>query len=454
MMTRGFFITAMLICLLATIKANGAVPPGKKLKVLKFSIKEEISPAATRKTLQAFALARAENADLILLHLDTYGGYVSDADSIRTCILNSDIPVYVFIENNAASAGALISIACNKIFMRKGANIGAATVVNQSGEAAPDKYQSYMRSKMRATAEARGRNPEIAEAMVDGNIVVDSVNKKGQVVTFTTSEALRFGFCDGQAENEKELFELIGVRNYAVIEYTASTVDRAIGFLLHPGLSSVLILLILGGLFYEMKAPGLGLPIVVSIVASLLYFAPHYLEGLATHWEILLFVGGLVLLGLEIFVLPGFGIAGIGGILLVLTGLVLSMIRNVNFNFDLAGKAAINTALLSVIFAFAGFVVLVIIAGNSFLRSPFFQRLVLSAELQGKATDADAAENNAHLLAGVEAEAFTDLRPFGKIALGNKLLEATTRGEFLEKGTRVVIIEERNNALLVERSAG
>ena len=158
--------------------------------VYKFDIKREIGPAAWRQTKDAFEEADSLDADLILIHMNTYGGMVIHADSIRTAILNSKKPVYVFIDNNAASAGALISIACDSIYMRSGANIGAATVVNQTGQAMPDKYQSYMRSTMRATAEAHGkdtiiqagdtiykwkRDPLIAEAMVDPRTYIENV---------------------------------------------------------------------------------------------------------------------------------------------------------------------------------------------------------------------------------------------------------------------------------------
>ena len=164
-----------------------------KKKVYIFDIDEEIAPPITRRMEKAFAEAKAMNADLILIHMNTYGGLVVDADTIRTRILNSKIPIIVFIDNNAASAGALISIACQKIYMRKSANIGAATVVNESAQAMPDKYQSYMRATMRSTAEARGRDPKIAEAMVDEDLFIEGISDSGKVLTFTASEALKNG---------------------------------------------------------------------------------------------------------------------------------------------------------------------------------------------------------------------------------------------------------------------
>ncbi|NNM15988.1 MAG: nodulation protein NfeD, partial [Bacteroidia bacterium] len=138
--------------------------------IYNFKMDKEIAPPMWRITDLAIDEAEKMKADFICIEMNTYGGMLDAADSIRTKILNTDIPVYVFINNNAASAGALISIACDKIYMTSGANIGAATVVDQNAEALPDKYQSYMRSMMRATAEANDRDPQIAEAMVDPDV--------------------------------------------------------------------------------------------------------------------------------------------------------------------------------------------------------------------------------------------------------------------------------------------
>ena len=173
--------------------------------VYTYKIFREIGSTSWIHTQEAFAEAEEMGADVILLHMNTYGGQVVFADSIRTKILNSHIPVHVFIDNNAASAGALISVACDSIYMRPGANIGAATVVNQSGKKMPDKYQSYMRSTIRATAEAHGkdtivtgndttyvwrRDPHVAEAMVDESIYIAGIIDTGKILTFTTLEAI------------------------------------------------------------------------------------------------------------------------------------------------------------------------------------------------------------------------------------------------------------------------
>ena len=168
-------------------------------RIFTFKIDRDIDPAMNRRVKLALESAEEKEADLIIIEMDTYGGAVNDADDIRTMILEAPIPVYTFINKDAASAGALISIASDSIYMAPGASIGAATVVSGAdGSAAPDKYQSYMRSMMRSTAEASGRDPKIAEAMVDEKIAIDGVTEEGSVVTLSVSEASKFGFCEGE----------------------------------------------------------------------------------------------------------------------------------------------------------------------------------------------------------------------------------------------------------------
>ncbi len=297
-----------------------------KTIVYKFDIKQEIGPAAWRSTMHSLAEAKKAKADYILIHMNTYGGLLDAADSIRTALINYEIPIMVFIDNNAASAGALISIACDSIYMRAGANIGAATVVDQSGKPVPDKYQSYMRSMMRATCEAHGkdtiisdndtlyiwhRDPLIAEAMVDPKKSVEGVSKAGEVLTMTASEAIKYGFSEGTANTVEEVLALAGIKNYEIKEYKTTTLDKLIDILISPYFSGILIMIMLGGIYFELQSPGIGFPLAAAGIAAVLYFAPLYLEGLAENWEIVLFVAGVILLMIEVFAIPGFGVAGV-----------------------------------------------------------------------------------------------------------------------------------------------
>ena len=160
----------------------------------------------------------------------------------------------------------------------------------------PDKYQSYMRSMMRSTAEAKNRDPEIAQAMVDERVYIPGISDSGEVLTFTTSEAIEHRFCEGEAESIEEVLEMAGIKDYDLIKHELSATDKIIGWLIHPVVSGILIMIIIGGIYFELQTPGVGFPIAAAIIAALLYFAPLYLEGLANNWEILIFVVGLILI--------------------------------------------------------------------------------------------------------------------------------------------------------------
>ena len=196
----------IVLCLLAALFQSLAFAQ-EKTRVYSFEMKQEIGPAAWRLTQKAFEGAKKSKASVMLIRMNTYGGMVDYADSIRTKLLNSPIKTIVYIDNNAASAGALIAIACDEIYMKRGASIGAASVVNPQGEIMPEKYQSYMRGLMRSTAEAKGRNPKIAEAFVDPDVVIPNVIEKGKVLTLTSKEAIKVGFCKAEVTSIEEVLK-------------------------------------------------------------------------------------------------------------------------------------------------------------------------------------------------------------------------------------------------------
>lgn len=446
---------------------NSSDSDPKKL-VYEFNIMQDIAPAVWRQTQQAFQEADTLNADLILIHMNTYGGTVLDADSIRTKILNSNIPVYVFIDNNAASAGALISIACDSIYMRPGASIGAATVVNQTGAAMPDKYQSYMRSIMRATAESHGRDtiingqdtivqwfrdPRIAEAMVDESVYIEGVIDTGKVLTLTPSEAIKYGYCEGTAENIQEVLDKIGVNNYEIVEYKPTALEKLIGFLISPIVSGILIMAILGGIYFELQSPGIGFPLVIAIIAAFGYFAPLYLEGLAANWEIILFIVGLILIAMEIFVIPGFGIAGILGIIFSFTGLVLSLIENVNFNFEGVQTDKIMTALVTVFVAFLGSFVLILFLGKKMFSADrgTFKNFSLHS-VQNKEEGFISVDSSLNKLIGSTGVAHTVLRPSGRVMIDHKVYDAASLYGIIEKGEKIVVVKVESAQLFVEKA--
>lgn len=451
-----------LLLLLLFIIATTFKSVAKEQKlVYQIDIKKEIDNTTRIYLSNGLAEANSLGADAILLHMNTYGGLVDAADSMRTAILYNPVPVYVFIDNNAASAGALISIACEKIFMRKGGNIGAATVVNQTGAAMPDKYQSYMRSMIRSTAEAHGkdtiiqgkdtlykwkRDPLIAEAMVDERVVIPNLIDTGKVLTFTADEAMQWGYCDGIAETPDEVItKYLGYNDYELKKYEPSWYDDLKGFLMNPMLQSILIIIIIGGIYFEMQTPGLGFPSAAAIMAAILYFAPLYLDGLAQNWEILVFVIGLLLIAAEVFVIPGFGIAGVSGIIFLITGLTLSLLNNTDFNFDGVSTKEIGDASLTVLMGLGLGFVLMIWLSNKIGSKGMFRKVALHKDLE----DSHSSPSLTPLI-GKEGTAFTVLRPSGKVMIDGELYDGVSDLGFIEKGTQVKVVRFENAQVYVE----
>jgi membrane-bound serine protease (ClpP class) len=458
-------LTLLIVALLAM---NILFAKDSTFFVYQFNIIEQIAPSVWRQTKKVFTEADSLNADLIVIRMNTYGGTVVDADSIRTKIINSKIPVWVFIDNNAASAGALISIACDSIFMRPGANIGAATVVNQSGEKAPDKYQSYFRSIMRATAQSHGadtiyrgndtiikwfRDPIIAEAMVDEDVYIPGIIDTGKILTFTALEAIKYGFCEGIAENVDDLLRQANINNYEIKEFKPTSIDRIIGFLTNPIISGILIMAILGGIYFEMQTPGIGFPLIIAILAAIGYFAPLYLEGLAENWEIIVFIVGLILIAVEIFVIPGFGVAGVLGIAFAFAGLTLSLLNNVRFNFEHVNGQSVLLALLTVTLSLTtGFFLSIWLSRKMFTaQSGPFSHLALNST-QLSSDGFVGVDVNMRKMTGKTGIAHTMLRPSGKVNIDGDIWDAKSEDSYIDKGEAIRVNRHEAGQLYVVKN--
>jgi membrane-bound serine protease (ClpP class) len=418
--------------------------------VFVMEIRDVIDPRMNRYVELALEEAKSLNAKLIIIDMDTPGGALNDADDISTAILESETQVSVFIDKDAASAGALISIACDSIYMTAGARIGAATVVTADGTAAPDKYQSYMRSIMRSTAEANGRDPKIAEAMVDESLEVPGISKEGEVITFSTSEAIAQDYCEAEVQNIEDIIARHGLTNYYIYRYQRDRVEKIIAFFLNPVISGLLILVIIGGIYFELQTPGVGFPILASMVAAVLYLVPYYLTGLAANWEILVFLAGLLLIALEVFVIPGFGVAGILGLVFTIGGLSLVMINNDMFDFSFVPSAEVTTAVVTTLLGLLGAVIAMIFGGVSFTESKFFKRVALVDVQDAKEGFTSNFHTRSYL--GEQGSAFTVLRPSGKVKIGEDILDAYTRGEFIDEGESIKVIGEEGTSLKVKKS--
>ena len=462
---RNLLIVSILSCFaVVSTASNDSIPLDSAKLVYKINIKENIMPAAWRQVQRGFEEASTQNADIILIHMNTYGGMVDMADSIRTKILNSSIPVWVFIDNQAASAGALISIACDSIYMRKGASIGAATVVDQAGNVVPDKFQSFMRSTMRATAESHGktwkvengdsvevwrRDPRIAEAMVDPSVYIEGIIDTGKVLTFTTEEAIRFGYCEGKAESVSEIFQITGIEDYTIAEFKPTFLDRIIGLLTNPVVSGILIMVIVGGIYFELQTPGIGFPLAAALLAAVVYFAPLYLEGLAQHYEVIIFIVGLALIAVEIFAIPGFGVTGISGIILIIVGLTLAMIDNDIFRNTrpFSWIEILRPLVVVSVSLFTGLVASIILS-RRLIDSPAFPGLALNSSLT-KEEGYVGIDTHQKDMVGKEGMAVSVLRPSGKVEIENEIFDAVSEEGYVDKGEKVMVVKDEAGQIYV-----
>jgi len=416
-------------------------------KVMIMEIKSEIDPRMKRYVELGLRHAVETKADVVIIDMNTYGGALTDAKDIVDAIMDFEKPVWVFINSNAASAGALISIACDSIYMSPGASIGAATVVTGNGEKAPDKYQSYMRAIMRATAEERKRDPRIAEGMVDETFKIDTIKKEGQVITFSTSEAIRHGYCEGKAGSINEILRQNKIDHPVIDHFKLSTTDTIIDFFLNPFISGILILIILGGIYFELQTPGAVLPGAAAAIALILYLVPYYLNGLAENWEILALFIGILFLALEIFVIPGFGVAGVIGIALTIGSLVLIMVNNRAFDFHFVPLNDLLLAIGATAGGLAGSMLLLFFGGARLANSKAFHRMTLT-DTQKRSlgyTSSGLKEQ----MTGRTGVAHTVLRPSGRVMIDGQVYDAFTRGDYVEKGTMIEVVSEEGSTLRV-----
>jgi membrane-bound serine protease (ClpP class) len=319
---------------------------------------------------------------------------------------------------------------------------------------------------MRATAEAHGRDtvitgtdtvfiwhrdPAIAEAMVDPKLYVKGVSDTGQVLTFTASEAILHGYCEGTAASVEDVISKLGIKEYELKEYTPTGLDRLIGLLINPIVHGILIMIIIGGIYFELQSPGIGFPLGAAILASLLYFAPLYIEGLAENWELILFIVGVILIMVEIFAIPGFGVAGVAGIIAMITGLTLSMVDNIVFEhpqFTGEGLGILMKSLSLVLVAMLLGVIFSLWATRKLLTTTAFGNLSLKSE-QRTEEGFIGVETEQKNLIGIEGVAHTVLRPSGKVLIHDKLYDAKSEYGFIERGSAIRVIRYETGQVYV-----
>ena len=393
--------------------------------------------------------ATRQGAAAVILEINTFGGRVDAAAIIRDALLNAQVPTVAFINKRAISAGALISLAAEKVVMANGGTIGAATPVKmgQPGAGAQpveEKTVSYVRKEFRATAEARKRPPLIAEAMVDADVEIPGVIEKGKLLTLTTDEALRHQVADFRAETLESVLDQLGLAGAQVSRFSPNWAEGLVRFLTDPVVSSLLMAAGMLGIFLEIRTPGFGFPGALGIASLTLFFWGHWLVQLAGWEEILLVGAGFALLVLEIFVIPGFGLAGVLGISALLAGLSFSLIGGgATWEFV---AVALGRVLISVFVALAAS----LLALRFLPHLPFGRRLILETGLGAGAGYASAPETDQNRL-GQNGKALSPLRPAGIAMIEGERVDVVSDGEFIDAGVPVVVTGVGGNRIVVRR---
>ena len=377
--------------------------------------------------------AAAAGAAAVVLEINTFGGRVDAAVQIRDALLNSPVRTIAFVNKRAISAGALIALASENLVMTGGATIGAATPVQvgqpgAASESVGEKTVSYVRKEFRATAESRKRPPLLAEAMVDADVEIKGVIEKGKLLTLTTEEALKHKLIDHRADTLEAALGMLGIAAPEIRHASTNWAENVVRFLTHPVVSSLLITIAMLGIILEMRTPGFGIPGGLGLTSLALFFWGHWLVQLAGWEEMLLGVAGVILLALEVLVIPGFGIAGLLGILALVAALVLSLVGpgyTATFLLIAAGR---------VVLALAVAVVASLMLLRFLPRLPFGRRLVLDRGLAAAEGFASAPEGDAQWL-GKTGRATSPLHPAGIAEIDGQRLDVVSDGEPIDAGS-------------------
>ena len=391
--------------------------------------------------------AETDDAKAILLEVNTFGGRVDAATQIKDLLLNSKLPTYAFVNKRAISAGALISLSCDTIGMAPGSSIGAATVVDGGGEKQAEKSQSYFRAEMGATAESKGRNREIAEAMVDEDIEIEGIIEKGKLITFTAEDAKKYEMAEILAPSLEAFMDSVGLGDQEIVRSEITFAEEVVRFLTGPVISSILLMMIFMGIFFELQSPGWGVAGSMALVGLVLFFGSHYIIQLAASWEIILFILGVGLLVVELVVLPGFGIAGIAGVILIMAASFMSMIGS----FETVSSADLSSAATRLTIVLFLTIIGMVVMYKMGVKSKFWDRIALNPEFRKEEGFVSSDDYSEFL--GKIGIALTPLRPAGVGVFDERRLDIVSEGGFIEANEKVEVVNVEGYRLIVRAAA-
>ena len=391
-------------------------------------------------------------AALILLHMDTPGGRVDEAQTIKDALIRSKVPTATFIDTHALSAGALIAYATDFIIVTEGSTMGAATPINVgakgAAQAVGEKFVSAVRAIFRATAEAKDRDGKIAEAMVDKDVFIFDLIEKGKLLTMAGGELRDWCVADLTASDVPGVLSALNLKGARVDHRKLNWAERIARVLTDPMISGMLMTFGFLGIMLELYTPGFGVSGMIGLTCLSLFFLGHLVVNLVGLEEVLLFAAGVALIATEIFVLPGFGLAGVAGVLALGASVVLALVgSDLTFSWEIG---VLPGALTRVGIALTATVVLFAIAAWYLPYTTLFRRLVLETAIDSTAFDAAAVQApKSDPLEGQTGVALTPVRGSGKARFGDRTLDVIAEGRVIDKGERVVVVEARKGRVLV-----
>ena len=400
--------------------------------------------------------AKSMDAEVIVFDINTFGGRVDAATQIKDAILGADIKTVAFVNRRAISAGALITLSCEQVYMAGGGLIGAATAVDMSGKKGSEKVISFMREEMASTAEKRGRSKDIARGMVDeelafthlvingDSVLVDDIEgqKEGKLISLTTDQAIKYGIADGSAETIDALLDSLGYSTAELIETSENWSEKIVRFLTDPVVASLLTTFGFLGILFELQSPGWGIPGFVGLACLILSLSVSYIAELATMSDMLFVFAGLGLILLEMLVIPGFGIVGLGGIGFMLYGLYLLLLPDIPVGEEIM-EQAMDGFIIGLIGAVIGLVLLI----RLMMKTKFWDQLT-SPDIQKK-EDGYSNTQGWETLDGLTGVADTDLHPSGWVKIGEQRVFVVSEGGFIDQGKEITVLSVDGNRVLV-----
>ncbi|WP_371370638.1 nodulation protein NfeD [Sporomusa aerivorans] len=421
-------VVILIVTMLFTLCLMDKPAAAQSGPVVIVSIKGEINAGQAALVHKALKDAESKQAEALLVELDTFGGLVDAAVSIRDMIINSPVPTICYIKNRAWSAGALIALSHKHIAIAPGGSIGAAEPIPTT-----EKTVAALKAEFAATANRTGRNPQVAEAMVDKSLGFPGYAEPGQILALTDYQATKVAYADIVAADREAVLAHFGFAGNPIVEHTPGWQEKLAGWLSDPTVKSFLMSIIFLAVLTEIKTAGMGVAAMIGLVAAMLFFGSQWLTGIAGWLEIVLFIGGIVLILVELYT-PGVGIFGISGIIAVFASLFLSLGANAD---------AVNLLGISLLIA----IVLFLLLAKSLPSSKLWSRLILKDAETKNAGFSSSQDYSIYL--GKTGITPTGLRPAGTVIIDGVQLDVVSEGQFVEPQTLVKVVNITGNRIVV-----